>query len=353
MSAAPLLAQVNRLEGCLDRYDAYRAGKRWTLAKSALDNAIEEIGGPSSALPRWWQSRRVDLLFRLGQLDAVQSTVTDLLRVDAQDSDALLLRVRLHFARGELGKSISHAQTALRSDPDCVAARVLMRKASKLEGIKAKGNAAFAAFRTEEAIARWSEAIALAEENAEEDGELTAFKAALLSNRATARFRLERWRDALRDCEAALALQPDYFKALRTRARAHGKLEHYEEAVRDFQGALDQFDCEWTKHTLMERESLEDELRMAKIALEGSKKKDYYEILGISRDANDAEIKKAYHRGSLKHHPDKGGDAERFKRINEAFCVLSDSYKRWRYDLGEEDATREFTSGGWGYSYSY
>lgn len=66
------------------------------------------------------------------------------------------------------------------------------------------------------------------------------------------------------------------------------------------------------------------------------KKRDYYEILGVPRDADDAAIKKAYRKLALKHHPDRNpGDKtaeEQFKEAAEAYAVLADSEKRARYD---------------------
>ena len=61
--------------------------------------------------------------------------------------------------------------------------------------------------------------------------------------------------------------------------------------------------------------------------------KDYYAILGVSKDASDDEIKKAYRKLAHKHHPDKsGGDEAKFKEANEAYQVLSDKAKRQQYD---------------------
>ncbi|HHH78145.1 MAG TPA: molecular chaperone DnaJ, partial [Thermoplasmatales archaeon] len=65
-------------------------------------------------------------------------------------------------------------------------------------------------------------------------------------------------------------------------------------------------------------------------------KKDYYEVLGVGRDATKSEIKKAYRRLALKYHPDKSKDKdaeERFKEISEAYAVLSDDEKRKQYDM--------------------
>ena len=64
--------------------------------------------------------------------------------------------------------------------------------------------------------------------------------------------------------------------------------------------------------------------------------RDYYDILGVSRDASDTDIKKAFRQLALKHHPDRNpGDThaeERFKAINEAYAALSDPDRRAQYD---------------------
>merc|ERR1719503_178266 len=59
----------------------------------------------------------------------------------------------------------------------------------------------------------------------------------------------------------------------------------------------------------------------------------YYDVLGVARDATVEEIKKAFKKAALQHHPDKGGDPERFKECNAAVEVLSDERQRAAYDL--------------------
>ncbi len=62
-------------------------------------------------------------------------------------------------------------------------------------------------------------------------------------------------------------------------------------------------------------------------------KRDYYEILGVSKSASADEIKKAYRKAAVKYHPDKeGGDETKFKEASEAYEVLKDQQKRQRYD---------------------
>lgn len=62
-------------------------------------------------------------------------------------------------------------------------------------------------------------------------------------------------------------------------------------------------------------------------------KRDYYEVLGVDKNASADEIKKAFRKQAVQHHPDKeGGDESKFKEINEAYEVLKDQQKRQRYD---------------------
>ncbi len=80
-------------------------------------------------------------------------------------------------------------------------------------------------------------------------------------------------------------------------------------------------------------------------------KRDYYEVLGVPRDADENAIKGAYRRLARQYHPDvnKAADAEeRFKEINEAYEVLSDADRRAAYDRYGHAATQGFPGGGAG-----
>ena len=59
---------------------------------------------------------------------------------------------------------------------------------------------------------------------------------------------------------------------------------------------------------------------------------DYYSVLGVPRTATDEDIKRAYRRLASQHHPDKGGDKERFQEVQQAYSVLSDATQRQQYD---------------------
>ena len=60
--------------------------------------------------------------------------------------------------------------------------------------------------------------------------------------------------------------------------------------------------------------------------------KNYYEILGVTRESNPDDIKRAYRRLASQHHPDKGGDKHKFQEVEEAYRTLSDPNARARYD---------------------
>ena len=81
-------------------------------------------------------------------------------------------------------------------------------------------------------------------------------------------------------------------------------------------------------------------------------KRDYYEVLGVSRDASDADLKKAYRRLAMKHHPDRNPDdtvaEEKFKEAKEAFEILGDQQKRSAYDRFGHDGVSNSASGGGG-----
>lgn len=81
--------------------------------------------------------------------------------------------------------------------------------------------------------------------------------------------------------------------------------------------------------------------------------KDYYQILGVEKDANKEDIKKAFRKLAHKYHPDKqGGDEARFKEVNEAYGVLSDDKKRAEYDTYGRTFSGAAGSGFEGFDFS-
>ena len=83
-------------------------------------------------------------------------------------------------------------------------------------------------------------------------------------------------------------------------------------------------------------------------------KRDYYEVLGVSRDAEEREIKKAYKRLAMKFHPDRNQEKdaeEKFKEVKEAYEILTDAQKRAAYDQYGHAAFEQGGMGGGGGGY--
>src|SRR5476651_2859947 len=85
-------------------------------------------------------------------------------------------------------------------------------------------------------------------------------------------------------------------------------------------------------------------------------KRDYYEVLGVNRDASEEDIKKSYRKLAMKHHPDRNPDSkdseDKFKEAKEAYEILSDAKKRAAYDqFGHAgvDASAGFGAGARGF----
>merc|ERR1712193_35283 len=169
-----------------------------------------------------------------------------------------------------------------------------------------------------------------------------------MGNRATVAAKLKRFAESVSDCDEALKLDEKYLKAFLRRGRSYMELEKYDDAVRDFE-----------QINKMERGNQEYRqlLSNAKLELKKSKRKDYYKILGVDRSANDEEIKKAYRKRALVHHPDRHSGASeeekkeherKFKEVGEAYGVLSDTKKRTRYDQGHDIEDLEGHGHGFG-----
>ncbi|ERF76193.1 hypothetical protein EPUS_07393 [Endocarpon pusillum Z07020] len=314
------------------------------MAIFALDQADKSLGY-SVSRPRKWQLLRGEAYLKIGSLNAlgeVQSISTSLMRTNSTDADALVLRGRAFYQTGENENALKHFRQALSYDPDLTQARTLLKTVQKLDKAKADGNVAFKSGRYSTAVKLYSEALMVDPSN-------KGTNSKLLQNRAAARMKIKEYKEAVEDCDQALRLDPTYTKAQRTRAKALGESGNWEQAVKELKEIAE---------SNPEEPGMQKEIRNAELELKKSKRKDYYKILGIEKDASEQDIKKAYRKLAIVHHPDKNpGDeaaAERFKDVGEAYECLSDPQKRERYDSGADleemmgAGGHPFASGGMG-----
>ncbi|KAL4856376.1 DnaJ subfamily C member 7 [Chlorella vulgaris] len=260
---------------------------------------------------------------------------------DPQAPEVLALRSRALYLCGNMPMAQQLFQQALRRDPDCVPAQRGLKRLRAVTGGKERGNAAFSAGRYSEAHEQYSASLAA-------DPDLkTAFMAQVVCNRAAAAAKLGRHDESLSDAELAIELDASYAKAYVRRSQAHQELQNYEAAIRDLEKVAE-----------MEENypGLGEMLRQARLALKKSKRIDYYAILELDQGADEDQIKKAYRKAALKHHPDKANEEDReaaekqFKMVGEAFAVLSDPAQRRKYDSGWnlEEIQQGFSNDGGG-----
>ncbi|KAK4412913.1 DnaJsubfamily C member 7 [Sesamum alatum] len=259
----------------------------------------------------------------------------------------------------------------------------------ELLSLKKSGNDAFNSGRYTEAIENYTAAISKSFES-------RPFMAICFCNRAAAYQSISQIVDAIADCSLAIALDENYQKAISRRATLHEMVRDYKQAVYDLQRLISLLESqsqtnaqEYNSQSRSGGGSVRDlrKVRRRLSSIEEKAKKetplDLYLILGVKASDAESEIKKAYRKAALRHHPDKAGqvlarsdigddgalwkevgekihkDADRlFKIIGEAYAVLSDPSKRSKYDSEEEirniyrDSNRNSNSGHPSTSYS-
>ncbi|KAJ8920970.1 hypothetical protein NQ315_015764 [Exocentrus adspersus] len=272
---------------------------------------------------------KAECLAFLGRYQESQEIANGMLHINKSNADAIYVRGMCLFYEDNIDSALQHFQQVLRLAPDHKKAMDMYKRAKLLKKKKEEGNEAYKLCRFQDACKLYSEALEIDPLNRKTN-------AKLFFNRATALARLTKTREAISDCTAALNLDDAYLKALLRRAKCYMDLGDFDEAVRDYEKV-----CKLDKSR--ENKKL---LQDAKFALKKSKRKDYYKILGVGRNAGEDEIKKAYKKRALIHHPDRHVNAtedekkeqeKKFKEVGEAYGVLSDPKKKARYDNGQDD----------------
>ncbi|KAJ0043579.1 hypothetical protein Pint_17809 [Pistacia integerrima] len=313
------------------------------FASVGTDNASVNVNASGSirySLARLWRWRLISKsYFCLGKLEAALDLLQKLEQVGS---------LKDKHGSQMLESSISLAATI----------RELLRR-------KNAGNEAVRSGRYAEAVEHYTTALS-------SNIESRPFAAICFCNRAAALQALGQIADAIADCSLAMALDGNYTKAVSRRAVLHEMIRDYIQAATDLQrlvSILENRSNEKGKQSgSPSRSTGSKEIRQAhrhiSLMEEEAKKGvplDLYLILGVKASDAASDIKKAYRKAALRHHPDKAGqflartesgvegrlwkeiahevhkDADRlFKMIGEAYAVLSDPTKRSEYDLEEE-----------------
>lgn len=307
------------------------------IAISFLGRALDLAPGDDSL--KLLQAESCLAVNKIGDAERIAASI---LRKDSNHTEALYVRGLCMYNMGDTEKALEHFKRALQGDPDHTRSRAKLKMVKLLMRTKAAGTTAFKARKYDEAYTLYTEALAVDPTNRSENSKLYYNRALVLS-------KMERNEEALSDCDQALSFDPKYTKALTKKVRIQIDLEQFDEAVKNAEEAcnMDQSDRE-----------LQRLLQEAKLELKKSKRKNYYKILSVNKNCDDRELKKAYRKSALKHHPDRCHDDSKkeefeaaFKDVNEAYSVLSDKQKRQRYDDGAD--IEEINSGGGGHGHGH
>ena len=214
----------------------------------------------------------------------------------------------------------------------------LLKKVNEIEGIKNKANEIFKQKKYEEAIEEYTKIL-------EFDPQNKKFNSLILANRALCYQKLKKNTEALRDSNQSVKLNPYYARGYVKRGNVYMELKMFDDARADFQKA---------KELDPSVSGIEGYLNDAKNQQEKARKRDYYAILGIDRNANEHDIKRAYKKMAMKYHPDRNAESEETKKmaekkfidVNDAYSVLSDPKKKSMYDQGIDPLNPEEASSG-------
>jgi len=162
-----LKASLKRANQHLDSAHSNLKSSNYRMAHIALDKAISEVDSASgitssttsssstsssSTVPISWRILRCLIYLSQGKIEDSSSSISDALRLNPQDPDALTLRGQVLLVKGDVTKSLAHAQAALRSDPEHKDSRELLKRCRKLERAKEEGNDAFKSGDNEGAV---------------------------------------------------------------------------------------------------------------------------------------------------------------------------------------------------------
>lgn len=159
--------------------------------------------------------------------------------------------------------------------------------------------------------------------------------ASLVESACEAYTEMNNFKKATPYCEEALTYTPNSLPALLNKAQRQIDADEFEAALGTLNTAKEEHGA---------TQKLQELMQKAQTLLKRSKQKDYYKVLGVSRDAEAREIKKAFRKLTVLHHPDKAAKngvtqeeaQKKMSAINEAYEVLSDPELKERFDRGDD-----------------
>ena len=272
--------------------------------------------------------KRALLSFKLGDYFEVLADSGKALKAKKDNLDALELRANAYYRLADHDMAMRHHREGLKFDPEHKGLKRAYKRTKKLHKAFKQHEMHLNAGHYDQALNRLKFCSAV-------DPSHDEFNKKVFTKICEIQLKhMKNSKEALLACDRAIAIDENYGDALVNRAKVLDAEENFEEALRAWQRA---------REVLGEGNAqANDGYSRAEAALKQSKEKNYYKILGVGRQADKKEIKKAYRKLALKWHPDKVKEEDKekanamFADIGEAYEVLSDDEKRGKYDRGED-----------------
>ncbi|CAM9637553.1 unnamed protein product [Discosporangium mesarthrocarpum] len=340
--SGPLPGDAAACHSWLSEVPGAESAGDWRAAVALYDKVLDLVGGEGA----WLLLARARAHWSLGRWHEVVADAGRAAKLGQEnEGEALELRGLAYIQLGEFETAAGHFRQVLMDDPDNARCLEGHRRCRGVVKKLQAGEAALGAGDVAAATGWWREAT-----TAEPDNPL--FVGPLLRRISSVNAKAKDWKEAKRAAEEAVNVQPKGLEGMEggvLLGDALFGLEEFEEAVRAYSVAQQEADPgDWSNAGGAEK------LQKAKVAVAQSKKKNYYKILGVPRDAEMSQIKKAYRNLAKVYHPDKvQGDEEeqekaedKFREVAEAYEVLSDEELRAKHDRGEEVFENQGGGGG-------
>ncbi|KAF2792106.1 TPR-like protein [Melanomma pulvis-pyrius CBS 109.77] len=294
---------------------------------------------------------RANCRFEKGEVVEGISDLQHLLQIHSGDTGPHLQSSAMAFySLGETEKGIKHIAQCLQSDPDSKACMKLRRREKNLEKELKKVRQFLEKRQFASAarllINRGEEDPGLMKEVKDDFKDYTeqgyihknspeGLYTNLVEMTCEAYMEMNNVKKATPYCEEALKLNPISLHGLLNQAQRQLDSDDFEAAIRTLDGA---------KEHHPQHNKIQELLNKAHTLLKRSKQKDYYKVLGVSRDADEREIRKAFRKLTKMYHPDKASvngitpeeAQKKMAAINEANEILSDPEMKARFDAGDD-----------------
>ncbi|USW59358.1 Putative DnaJ domain, tetratricopeptide-like helical domain superfamily [Septoria linicola] len=306
------------------------------------------------------RQRRARCRFEQGQIMEAIADLNHVLQINPGNPEPYLrISAMSFYSLGETEKGTASISKCLHNDPDNKACSKLRKSEKAIERTLKKFNA----FKHKR---QFASAVKLLIPQGEDPGLLQETKddfqawkdagyihaiapnglyASLVESACEAYTEMNNFKKATPFCEEALTFNDRSLPALLNKAQRQIDADKFEPAL----GTLNQAQEEHGR-----TQKIQELMQKAQQLLKRSKQKDYYKVLGVSRDADERDIKKAFRRLTVQHHPDKAAKngvtqeeaQKKMSAINEAYEVLSDPELKARFDRGEDPNDPHAGNGG-------